>query len=228
MTRYPDLEGWSVYKTGLGLRATPDMTAEGAAALKLVLGGAEVPCPWADGCADDVLLFTVLVNGAGAMPDDLLRLVPKAMKDSSAGLMVLYHLNSRVCAISEAATAVQGEEFRAQKPILEHKRHMLASVLAVWRKLRDELQEKGPVQTAAQQRRSLNRMVEKLAEVKSRMGASEAAYKVVHPGTELPVATMELVLEEFASKYNSVATVEGAYNSSKDSKRTTRTSLAGS
>ena len=45
-------------------------------------------------------------------------------------------------------------------------------------------------------------MVEKLAEVKSRMEASEAAHKVVHPGTELPVATMELVLEEFASKYS--------------------------
>ena len=56
------------------------------------------------------------------------------------------------------------------------------------------------MQTAAQQRRSLNRMVEKLTEVKSRMEASEAAHKVVQPGTELPVATMELVLEEFVSK----------------------------
>ena len=130
-TRYPDLEGWSVYKTGLGLRATPEMTAKGAAALKLVLGGDEVPGPWADGCDDDVLLFTVLVNGAGAMPDDLLRLVPKAMKDSSAGLRVVHHLNSRVCTISEAATAVQEEEFRAQKAVLDHKRHMLASVASV-------------------------------------------------------------------------------------------------
>ena len=60
------------------------------------------------------------------------------------------------------------------------------------------------------------------------MPQTEAAHKVVYPGTGLPVATMELVLEEFASKYSSVATVEGAYNSSKDSKRTTRTSLAGS
>ena len=77
------------------------------------------------GCADDVMLFTELVNSTGAIPDDLLRLVPKAMKDSSAGLMVLYHLSSRVCAIGrgEAATAVQEEGFRAQKPILEHKRH---------------------------------------------------------------------------------------------------------
>ena len=124
MTQYPDLEGWSVYKTGLGLRATPAMTAVGATALKLMLGGDEVPGPWADGCANDVVLSTELVNGTGAMPDDLLRLVPNAMKDSSAGLMMLYHLNSRVCAISEAAIAMQEEEFRAQKPILEHKRHM--------------------------------------------------------------------------------------------------------
>jgi hypothetical protein len=32
MMQYPDLEGWLVYKTGLGLRATPAMTAVGAAA----------------------------------------------------------------------------------------------------------------------------------------------------------------------------------------------------
>ena len=56
---------------------------------------------------------------------------------------------------------------------------MLASVVAVWRKLRDELDEKGAGQTAAQQRRSINRMVEKLAEVKSRMEASEAAHTLI-------------------------------------------------
>jgi hypothetical protein len=55
-------------------------------------------------------------------------------------------------------------------------------------------------------------MMEKLAEVKSRMEASEAAHKVANPGTELHVATMELVLEKFVSKYSSVATVEGAYS----------------
>ena len=37
-----------------------------------------------------------------------------------------------------------------------------------------------------------------------------AEHKVMHPGTEQPVATMEL--DEFASKYSSVATVEGAYS----------------
>ena len=58
-------------------------------------------------------------------------------------------------------------------------------------------------------------MIDKLLEVKTvktRMEASVAAHKVVHPGTELPVATMELVLDEFASKYSTVATVEGAYS----------------
>ena len=42
--------------------------------------------------------------------------------------------------------------------------------------------------------------------------ASVAAHKVMHPGTELPVATMELAVEEFASKYSSVSAIEGAYN----------------
>ena len=74
------------------------------------------------------------------------------------------------------------------------------------------LQQKQAAQTEAQQRRSLYRMTDKLLEVKTRMEASVAAHKVMHPGTELPVATMELVLDDFASKYSSVATVEGAYS----------------
>ena len=108
----------------------------------------------------------------------------------------------------------QEEEFRAQKAVLESKRHMLASVVAVWRRLRDDLQQKQAAQTEAQQRRSLYRMIfiDKLLEVKTRMEASVAAHKVMHPGAELPVATMELVLDEFASKYSTVATVEGAYS----------------
>ena len=55
-------------------------------------------------------------------------------------------------------------------------------------------------------------MIDKPPEVKTRMEASVAAHKVMHPVTELPVATTELVLEDFASKYSSVATVEGAHS----------------
>ena len=43
-------------------------------------------------------------------------------------------------------------------------------------------------------------MIIALPEVKTRTEASVAAHKVTYPGTELPVATMELVLDEFASK----------------------------
>ena len=32
-TRYPDLEGWDPYKTGLGLRATPEVAAQAVAVL---------------------------------------------------------------------------------------------------------------------------------------------------------------------------------------------------
>jgi hypothetical protein len=106
---------------------------------------------------------------------------------------------------------VQEEEFSNQRAVAVAKRHMLSSVLAVWRQLRDVLAQKGAQQSAARQRRSLSRMVAKLPEVVTRLEASVAAHKVVHPGTELPVAAIELVLEEFAAKYSSVASVEGAY-----------------
>ena len=196
-TSYPDLEGWDPYKTGLGLRAAPEMTPLAVAVLRQVLNGDPVPDDWANGCPADVVLFTELVKGTGAMPDDLLKLLPKALKDAHAGMRVLQHLNSRVAAISEAATAIQEEEFRAQKDVLNSKRHMLASVVAVLRRLRDDLRQKQAPQTVVQQRRSLYRMIDKLPEVKTRMEASVVAHKVVHPGIELSVATMELVLDEF-------------------------------
>ena len=185
---------------------------QAVAVLRRVLDGDPVPGDWANGRPANVLLFIELVNGTGAMPDDLLKLLSKQLKDANARMRVLHHLNPRVAAISEAATAVQEEEFRAQRAALETKRHMLASVVAVWRRLRDDLQQKQAAQTEAQQRRSLYRMIDKLLEVKTRIEASVAAHKVMHPGTELPVATMELVLDEVGSKYSSVATEEGAYS----------------
>ena len=44
---------------------------------------------------------------------------------------------------------MQEEEFSAQKAVLEHKRHMLAYVVAVWRELRGELHDKGAEQNEA-------------------------------------------------------------------------------
>ena len=96
-TRYPDLEGWDPYKTGLGLRAAPEMRPQDVAVLRQVLDGEAVPDDWANGCPADVVLFTELVNGTGAMPDDLLKLLPKPLKDAHAGMRVLQHLNSRGC-----------------------------------------------------------------------------------------------------------------------------------
>ena len=211
-TKYPDLEGWEPYKTGLRLCVHAELTATGQQAIVGVAQGNAVPTGWARGCPDDVVLFTALVNGTGAMPDDMMQLLPKLLRDTNAGLEVFQHINQRVCAISEAATAVQEEEFKEQKAVLEHKKHLLASVHAAWKQLRDQLDAKQAPQSAAQQRRSITRMVSKLPEVMSRMEASVAAHKVMHPGTELPVATMELVVEEFASKYSSVSAVEGAYS----------------
>ena len=57
-TRYPNLEGWDPYKTGLGLRAAPEMRAQDVAVLRQVLDGEAAPDDWANGCPADVLLFT--------------------------------------------------------------------------------------------------------------------------------------------------------------------------
>jgi hypothetical protein len=79
-TRYPDLEGWDPYKTGLRLRAAPEMRPQDVAVLRRVLDGGAVPGDWANGCPADV---AELVNGTGAMPDDLLKLLPKPLKEAT-------------------------------------------------------------------------------------------------------------------------------------------------
>ena len=131
-TKYPDLEGWEPYTTGLRLHVHAQLTPAGQQALVEVSKLGTVTDDWSRGCPDDIVLFTTLVNGAGAMPDDMMQLVPRHLRDTNAGLEVLQHINQRVCAISEAATAVQEEEFKEQKAVLEHKKHLLASVHAEW------------------------------------------------------------------------------------------------
>ena len=64
------------------------MRPQDVAVLRQVLDGGAVPDDWANGCPADVVLFTELVNGTGAMSDDLLKLVPKPLKDAHAGMRV--------------------------------------------------------------------------------------------------------------------------------------------
>ena len=66
-TRYPDLEGWEPYKTGLRLRVHAELTATGQQAIVSVAQGNAVPAGWARGCPDDVVLFTALVNGVARL-----------------------------------------------------------------------------------------------------------------------------------------------------------------
>ena len=42
------------------------------------------------------------------------------------------------------------------------------------------------------------------------MEAAEAAHKNANPDTELPVGSMETIVEEYASKYSSVSVAQGA------------------
>ena len=90
-TRYPDLERWEPYKTGLWLRVHAELTFIGQQATVSVAQGNAVPADWTRWCPDDVMLFTALVNGTGAMPDDMMQLVPNELRDTNAGLEVLEH-----------------------------------------------------------------------------------------------------------------------------------------
>ena len=59
--------------------------------------GGTVPNAWTRGGPDDVVLFTALVNGTGAMPDDMMQLLPKLLRDTNAGLEVLAHQSEGLC-----------------------------------------------------------------------------------------------------------------------------------
>ena len=88
-TKYPDLEGWEPYKTGLRLRVHSEMTPAGQQAVVEVAKGGPVPAGWARECPGDIVVFIGLVNGSGAMPDDMMQVVPKLLRDANAGLEVL-------------------------------------------------------------------------------------------------------------------------------------------
>jgi hypothetical protein len=208
-TGYPELGAWEAYRSALRARMQSLVSVDCLAQLAQIEVGGNIDVNWVDGCADDLLLFPELMNGAGCLPDAMVKKLPRHLKQNSAAVRVLSHINDRVCAVSEASTAVQVEEFQQQRPVQEGKKHLLASVLSVWRDTRDELQGK-ETQSAAQQRRSLLRMVQKLPEVLRRMEAAEAAHKNANPGTELPVQNMETIVEEFAAKYSSLAVAQGA------------------
>ena len=96
-TKYPDLEGFEPYKTGLRMCVR---TATGQQVIVVVAQSNAVPTGWARGCPDDVVLFTALVNGIGAMPDDMMQLLPKSTSDPDVGLEVLQHIDRRVFSTS--------------------------------------------------------------------------------------------------------------------------------
>ena len=50
-TKYPDLEGWEPYKTGLRLRVHAELTPAGQQAIVEVAKGDAVPDDWARGCS---------------------------------------------------------------------------------------------------------------------------------------------------------------------------------
>ena len=178
---YPALVPWQGFRMALRARLHPVLSVQGRLELSQIEAGGSVSGGWTEGCPDDVTVFTELVNGPGCVPDDLMQKLPSVLKKASAGMALLQHINSRVAAVSESATAVQEEAFKTQRAVLEGKKHLMASVYSEWQNLRLQLEENGEKQSAANQRASLRRMIAKLPEVKTAMDATEAAYQVTNP-----------------------------------------------
>ena len=138
---------------------------------------------WVPGCVQDQALHRILVNGSGRVPDSILVMVPQALKDLQAGLGEALWLRARVCTHSSSELAEKEDQFRTQKAVLPARKHLLGQVLAVWEQLRCELEARGSRQSEAQVTASLHKMVSKLPEVVTRLGAAEAAWETTnsHP-----------------------------------------------
>ena len=48
-----------------------------------VARGDLVPAGWARGCPDDIVVFTKLLNGSGAMQDGMMQLVPMLLRGAN-------------------------------------------------------------------------------------------------------------------------------------------------
>ena len=84
-TGYPDLTAWEAYRAGLRARMQ-SMMSGGVAQLAAIEAGGDVDPVWVNGCADDLLLFPELMNGAGCLPDASIRKLPRDLKQNSAAI----------------------------------------------------------------------------------------------------------------------------------------------
>ena len=93
-SKYPSLIGWDAYRQGLRSRVQGDVSPGVVAQLKAVDAGNPVPTDWLDGTAEDRHVYSQLMTGTGAMPDELVALIPAALKAASAGIRVYAHIHS--------------------------------------------------------------------------------------------------------------------------------------
>ena len=69
------------------------VSVAGVAQLAVIGVGGNIEINWVNGCADDLILFPELMNGTGCIPDALVKKLPRHLKQNSAAVRILSHIN---------------------------------------------------------------------------------------------------------------------------------------
>ena len=205
-TGFPTLRGWDAYKLGFAAHIGPLVSGEGHTLIKSINADPmhKVPSGWKTGGADDVLINERLVNGAsggvGAMPDNLVLLVPEALMAQQAGAAIYSFITMGVKALCDESVTVLQSWFTAPPQISEGNKHMLVAALQEWSSTLHKLNTMQAPQSEVQQRISLEAMVARLKEAKEMIAALKAANKM----KAVPVSDYMEVLQALGIKYSSV------------------------
>jgi hypothetical protein len=170
----------------------------------------ELDASWVEGCADDKVLYGVLLNDA-KLPEDTLALVPKKLQRAKAGMAVWRLLTKGVHTQSDAAAGEAMQFVLNPTPVAERQKEMLGSVLQQWESGVQEMEDINESLPELQKQQSLEKLVSQLPKVVAKWTALEAAAG----GKRIPVVDYLVMVKAEAAKYNSVQKVKKAYGAVK-------------
>jgi hypothetical protein len=200
-TGYPGVSGWRTYAPAMWSAAPlSDVTIS---LMKSVMKDPTetFPMAWVRGGAQDRAIHQAMVNqGAGSMPEELVQALDESDYADQAGLAEFWHITKRVLTVSDKAVGAKQMEFTDVLPVEEHLKFELALRVQQWKSSRKWLSDRDCPQSRVQCNLSLDRLVSKLADVKSAMAALDARYV----GQETPLAEKLTIAECCAAEYSSL------------------------
>jgi hypothetical protein len=188
---FPDVNGWEVYGLALQAAVGPAVSLDTAARFTAIDRNVKDELVgWQRGCADDVLIWNTMLNaGVGALPAELVLLLPGELKSMKAGIEVYQHIAATVNTMSDQAARIILEWFQNPDSVLVRNKHLLLAVLQQWREYRAMLVAADMEQSDLMCRLSLEKIYALLPDVKQDVSSMKSAVKI----SKTPVTT-ELVL----------------------------------